>query len=125
MKPIICISTEDTPKVVLDVEAPEFIIAERSLPEDAFDFYKPILQWLDEYAKNPNEKTVFRFKLEYFNSSSAKQLSKIFVILRSIKKELEIIWCYQIDDIDMLNSGKKFEMLSNLKFRMELYHVDK
>lgn len=125
MKPIICISTEDTPKVVLDVEAPEFIIAERSLPEDAFGFYKPILQWLDEYAKNPNEKTVFRFKLEYFNSSSAKQLSKIFVILRSIKKELEIIWCYQIDDIDMLNSGKKFEMLSNLKFRMELYHVDK
>ncbi|MGI6478408.1 MAG: DUF1987 domain-containing protein [Salinivirgaceae bacterium] len=100
MTPLIYEGTEDTPKVVLDVDADEFLISQRSLPEDAFLFYKPIFRWLEEYAKNPKKKTVFRFELEYFNTSSAKQLSKIFVFLKSIKEEVEVIWCYYDDDTD-------------------------
>ncbi len=119
MTPFIHKGSEDTPKVVLDKDSREFVIADRSLPEDAFEFYKPIFQWLEEYAKNPNEKTTFRFELEYFNTSSAKQLTKILLFLRNIKKPVEVIWCYQIDDIDMLNSGKRFEKLTNLNFEME------
>jgi hypothetical protein len=78
---------------------------------------------LEEYAKNPKKKTVFRFELEYFNTSSAKQLSKIFVFLKSIKEEVEVIWCYYDDDTDMLNSGKRFEKLTNIDFKMEVLPV--
>ncbi|MDY0280493.1 MAG: DUF1987 domain-containing protein [Salinivirgaceae bacterium] len=118
MTPFIHNGTEDTPTVKLDTSAPELLIAERSLPEDAYEFYKPIFEWLEDYAKNPNEKTVFRFELEYFNTSSAKQLSKILLFLKSLDKEVEIIWCYQLDDIDMFNSGKRFEKLTGLNFSM-------
>jgi hypothetical protein len=118
MKPFIHKGSDDTPKVILDKDSNEFLIAERSLPEDAFEFYKPIFQWLEEYAKNPNQKTAFRFELEYFNTSSAKQLTKILLFLRNINTPVEVVWCYQIDDIDMLNSGKRFEKLTNLNFKM-------
>ncbi|HOG19885.1 MAG TPA: DUF1987 domain-containing protein [Salinivirgaceae bacterium] len=123
MAPLIYDGTEDTPKVVLNKDAEEFLISGRSLPEDAFLFYKPIFRWLEEYAKNPNKKTVFRFELEYFNTSSTKQLSKIFIFLKSIREEVEVIWCYYDDDTDMLNSGKRFEKLTNLDFRMEVLPV--
>ena len=118
MTPFTHIGTEDTPTVRLDASAPEFLIADRSLPEDAFEFYKPIFEWLEEYAKNPKEKTVFKFELEYFNTSSAKQLSKILLFLKKLSKEVEIIWCYQLDDVDMFNSGKRFEKLTELNFSM-------
>ena len=123
MAPLIYDGTEDTPKVVLNKDAEEFLISGRSLPEDAFLFYKPIFRWLEEYARNPNKKTVFRFELEYFNTSSTKQLSKIFIFLKSIREEVEVIWCYYDDDTDMLNSGKRFEKLTNLDFRMEVLPV--
>ncbi|HPW66232.1 MAG TPA: DUF1987 domain-containing protein [Salinivirgaceae bacterium] len=123
MTPLIYDGTEDTPKVVLDRDAEEFLISGRSLPEDAFLFYKPIFRWLEEHAKNPKKKTIFRFELEYFNTSSAKQLSKIFIFLKNIKEEVEVIWCYQVDDIDMLNSGKRFEKFTNLNFKMEVLPV--
>ena len=35
-------STEDTPEVCLDKVASVFRLAERSYPEDAFEFYQPI-----------------------------------------------------------------------------------
>ena len=45
------------------------------------------------------------------------------MFLKNIKKEVEIVWSYQIDDIDMLNSGKRFEKLTQLNFRMETIPV--
>ena len=118
MKPFIHNSTEDTPTVKLDKDAPEFYIGTRSLLENTFEFNKPIFAWLEEYEKNPNEKTVFRFELEYFNTSSAKQITKILLFLKKLTSNVVIIWCYQLDDIDMFNSGKRFEKLTELNFQM-------
>jgi len=64
--------TEDTPKILLDKSNGIFEISERSLPEDSAEFYQPIIQWLDDYAADPNPSTEFVFKLEYFNTASSK-----------------------------------------------------
>ena len=54
MKPYIKTATADTPSVILDAERGIFEISQMSLPEDAVDFYSPILAWLREYAQNRN-----------------------------------------------------------------------
>ena len=73
--------TEDTPKIILDADNKVLEISGRSLPEDVTAFYEPVLNWLNEYSENPNDKTVFNFKLTYFNTASSKLLLDILMKL--------------------------------------------
>jgi len=109
---------EDTPSVILDKENGIFEIGHRSLPENAIAFYEPILNWLNEYKKIPLPKTIFNFKLEYFNTASAKQLAKILLILQEIAQNNEVLirWHYLKDDTDMYASGVRFSKLLKVPF---------
>ena len=117
--------TEITPKVILDKEQGEFFIGGKSLPENAIQFYNPIIEWLEEYSKKPNEKTVFKFKLEYYNTSTAKQFARILLLLEKLHLEgnskVEIHWYYDSKDLDMQHSGKRYEKLLNLPFEFFEY----
>ena len=79
METIKILGTDDTPHVILDPDNEIFEISGRSLPEDVTAFYEPVLTWLDEYAQNPNSKTVFTFRLVYFNTASSKLLLDILM----------------------------------------------
>ncbi len=118
-------ATETTPYVKLEKENGEFFRGEKSLPENAREFYRPILEWLEEYCKNPNSETVFKFKLEYYNTSTAKQFARIFLMLERLhlegKSKVEIHWYYSKDDMDMQHSGKRYEKLLRLPFKFFEY----
>ena len=118
-------ATDMTPYVKLDKESGEFVLAEKSLPENAIEFYRPVLEWLDEYSKNPNKDTIFQFKLEYYNTSTAKQFARIFLLLEKMhlegKSNVEIHWYYSKDDMDMEHSGKRYEKLLKLPFKFFAY----
>jgi len=110
--------TSDTPNVTLDSNNNLFEFSYRSLPENAIDFYNPILDWIEEYSKNPNNETIVDFKLEYFNTASAKQIAKVLLKLLEISKnaKVKINWYYDKDDTDMLASGQRYSKLINLEF---------
>jgi len=112
--------TEDTPKIILDKNNGIFEISGRSLPEDAADFYKPILEWLQEYAKGPNPETVFIFKLEYFNTASSKLILDVLTKLESINNT-KITWYHHEDDEDMAEAGSEFQDLVELTFDIVSY----
>lgn len=114
---------EDTPKVIFDTESKVFEISARSLPENAIGFYEPVLIWLNNYSKEPLDLTVFDFKLEYFNTSSAKQIAKILLILESLAKTKKVVinWYYKKEDADMLASGTRFSKLIELNFNLIEY----
>ncbi len=103
MDALIIESTEDTPDVVLDPKENKFILSERSLPENAIDFYKPIFDWLNSYRSEANELTMFTFKLDYFNTASAKQITKILLFLEDLakKNKVNVKWYFQKEDLDM------------------------
>ena len=111
--------TEDTPKIEFDPGNKLFEISGRSLPENAIGFYSKTLQWLTEYSLSPIELTVVNFKLEYFNTSSAKQIAKLLLLLEKIaenKSKVLINWYYYKDDSDMYASGSRFSKLISLNF---------
>ena len=106
--------TEDSPKIEFDYESKHFEISGRSLPENAIGFYESVLRWLDEYSATPLDMTIFNFKLEYFNTSSAKQLAKILLILEKLSEKgnkVIVNWYYQKEDTDMYASGNRFSKL--------------
>ena len=110
--------TGDTPNVVLDSENNVFEFSYRSLPENAIDFYDPILNWIDDYSKSPNDLTSIDFKLEYFNTASAKQIAKVLLKLHEISQSSKVIikWYYDKNDTDMLASGQRYSKLIDLNF---------
>jgi hypothetical protein len=116
--------TEDTPKVTLDKENEIMEISGRSLPEDVSSFYGPILSWLDEYAQGPNKKTVFNFKLVYFNTASSKLLLDILMKLEEIHEaghDVLIRWHYPEDDEDMEEAGEEYSDIVDVPFEQVSY----
>jgi len=112
-------ATDSTPQIFLDKESSKFKISGKSFPEDSRVFYSPVFVWLEEYAQNPNEETIFEFKMEYFNSSSSLIILEILNILDSVKKggkKVTILWNYLTIDDDMLEAGEEYSELVSLPF---------
>ena len=121
--------SDDTPKVILDInsEKPIFEISGRSLPEDVVAFYEPILEWLDEYAQNPLEKTVFDFKLEYFNTASSKLLLDVLLKLEDMYddgNDVLVKWHFPDDDEDMEEAGEEYADIVEVPFEQVSYSID-
>jgi len=113
MEPINIEGTEDKPNIILNADREHFEITGRSFPENAIDFYWPIIDWLNEYSKNPNPTTHFVLKFEYYNTATVKQIFKILSILENLAKsnKVTISWYYKGEDMDMLRSGQEFSEL--------------
>ncbi len=122
MEPLLIEAQESTPKVSLDKESSKFEISGKSFPEESRKFYAPVFEWLEEYAKNPNDKTWVEFKMEYFNSASSLMLLEIMNILDKMNKagnEVKIIWNYLDGDDDMLEAGEEYAELVKVPFEFE------
>ena len=76
--------TEDTPEIVFDPESGIFKISKISVPENALEFYAPVLEWIKQYAEEPNIQTKFDFDLEYVNTASSKQVIQIILLLQLV-----------------------------------------
>jgi len=116
--------TEDTPKIILDAENDIMEISGRSLPEDVSSFYEPVLNWLNEYAENPKKKTVFNFKLTYFNTASSKLLLDILMKLEEMHEKGEdvlIRWHFPEDDEDMAEAGEEYADIVDVPFEQVAY----
>jgi len=112
--------TEDTPKIMLDKSNGIFEISGRSLPEDSAEFYRPVLEWIGNYGKDPNDSTEFVFKLEYFNTASSKLILDVLSALEDIKS-MKILWYFHEDDEDMEEAGQEFSELVEIPFEFKTY----
>jgi len=113
--------TAKTPTVRFDGDQGLIEIKGRSIPENSIEFYKPLVDWLDTYAKIPKNPTKVNIQLEYFNTSSSKCILDVFKKLETIHKsnnEVTINWFYEEDDEDMLEAGEDYESIIRIPFKM-------
>ena len=119
MEVIKIMGTDDTPSVLLDAASNTFEISGRSLPEDVNSFYAPIVAWMEKYNQSPNAKTVFNFKLAYFNTASSKMLLDILMKLEELHnagKEVLVKWHFAEDDEDMKEAGEEYADIVDVPF---------
>ncbi|NOQ28265.1 MAG: DUF1987 domain-containing protein [Bacteroidales bacterium] len=115
-------ATSATPQINLDKHLGRFELKGKSFPEESRSFYAPLFSWLEEYTLEPNEQTLFEFKMEYFNSSSSLIILEILNLLDLIHKKgkhVTISWNYLDIDEDMLEAGEEYADLVSLPFE---YH---
>ena len=121
MNKLFIAETEDTPKVNFDAEKNIFEIVGRSLPEDATTFYQPIIKWLNQEITNFSGAFQLCFKLEYFNSSSAKQILQILSFLENAHlkgNNITAKWYFSESDELMEARGKEIKSLLKLPFEI-------
>lgn len=113
--------TQKTPAIEFDPQKGVLEIKGRSIPENSIEFYKPIVDWLEEYSGAAASKTLVNVHLEYFNTSSSKCILDVFKKLESIHKsnnDVQINWYYEEDDEDMLEAGEDYESIIRVPFKM-------
>lgn len=98
----------------------KFVLKGRSIPANAHEFYLPVLNWVDDYFKNPNLITVFEFKFEYLNTHSSHQ---IFKLLKKIKEyssqaNVKVKWYYKNEDRDMASVAVRFRELLDMDIEL-------
>ncbi len=117
-------STEDSPQIVLDRESNILEISGRSLPEDVNTFYEPMMSWIEEYAKDPLDVTVFSFKFTYFNTASSKIILDILTRFEEMIEEgheVTVRWHYPEEDEDMMEAGEEYSEMVDVPFEMVSY----
>jgi hypothetical protein len=112
-------ATDTTPKINFNIESGEFSIEGKAINNDAEEFFRPILSWLDAYVSAPNEKTNVIVKLDYFNISSSKRILFVFYKLNELIDagyNVNVKWYYHEDEDDMYEVGQDFAFMVKVPF---------
>jgi hypothetical protein len=91
----------------------------KSIPEDAYTFYTPIVDAIIKYLENPETTTTLSFNLEYINSSSKKIITNILKLFEQAAEkgfQMEVEWNYETDDESILDLGQDLQSLIQIPF---------
>ncbi len=112
-------ASEKTPEIVFDPTTGTLLLKGRSIPENSIAFYKPLNDWIDQYAVHPASHTVVEMKLEYFNTSSSKCMLDLFKKLEKLNGTVvSVNWYFEEDDEDMEEAGEDYQSIIRLPFKM-------
>ena len=109
MENLIIEETKYTPQINLDIEG-TVSISGKSYPENTFEFYAPVLEWIENYFENKNEKLVVNMEIVYFNSSSSKLFFDLFDLFDENRENcaIELNWIYDEENESALEAGEDF-----------------
>ncbi len=114
-------SDTTTPEIDFKGISGEFKFTGRSFPENVFDFYNPVLDYINLYAKQTAPETVVIFNMSYFNTASYKMIVKILLAFSTIDKNnspVNIKWCCDVNDLTIVEKGE--ELKEYLKLNLEI-----
>jgi len=114
-------ATDYSPEIIFDPEAGLLEIKGKSYPENTFEFYKPMMEWMESYFDAPKEKTIVNMEIIYFNSSSSKLFFDLFDMLEENRDKSDIViqWIYDKENESALEAGEDFkEDFEELDFRL-------
>lgn len=116
------------PRVYFEPGERTLEISGYSRPENVRDFYMPLIEWIENYKvwilknQKPNESLepiTFKFKFIYFNSSSAKFIHDIMLVLSDMQKNsipIKVYWFFDEDDDELREAGEELSDMANLPF---------
>ena len=110
----------DTPQVLFSDDG-YLELNGRSLPENAFEFYHPIIESMRSYLETQPNGIQMQVQLDYFNSSSGRYLFEMIHLLESSTHPHHhtVRWVVEGDDELMEERGREIQSLVNISFTIE------
>jgi SiaC family regulatory phosphoprotein len=116
------LSNEDLPSFTIKHKEGFIEIAGRSIPNTPMKFYNHLLHEIDNYIPIAPLKTIFHFKLDYFNTSSHRYLVEMLRKLNTLnknQKKFNVIWYYSENDLDHKEIGEIMSKFLSLEFEYQ------
>ena len=104
-------ATKYTPEILLDAKNGVIEIKGKSYPENTFEFYEPVMKWIEEYLKCcAKDEITVNMEIVYFNSSSSKLFFDLFDLLDEVKDKYKITinWIYDEENESAEEAGEDF-----------------
>jgi len=113
MKTLQIEATKYTPEIALNAETHTLSIKGKSYPENTFEFYEPVIQWLGAYfEQEPLPLTTINMDIIYFNSSSSKLFFDLFDLVEEAQEkgqEIIVNWYYDAENESAQEAGEDFK----------------
>jgi hypothetical protein len=90
-------ATTTTPKIICDADKGLILMEGDSYPENAFESFKELLAWIEDYLTTLTTPLKLELRLIYLNTSSVKIMMDIFDMLEEAYSkgcEVSVIWFY-------------------------------
>ncbi|MDZ4750769.1 MAG: DUF1987 domain-containing protein [Flavobacteriales bacterium] len=109
--------SDDTPEIISEIDKGHLHISGRSFPENAYQFYIPLLTWVKEFVdEHPKKPLEIQFELDYFNSSSGRFILEMLTIFeqQDPRSHYRVKWLVDAHDELMIEKGGEFKSLVDL-----------
>jgi hypothetical protein len=107
-------------------EEGRLIVKGRSLPEDAYMLFSPLIDWAKSQREIQAERSlVVDIEMDYFNSSSGRYLLEFLdTLAHNVHTNTRVLirWFVEKDDELMMEKGEEFRLLVKIPF--EFVYLD-
>lgn len=89
--------TKNTPKVNADPSTGLFVIEGDSYPENSYEFFGPVFEWVEQYLDGTGQKLSMQLQIAYMNTSSVKAMMDLFDMMEDAFNngaQVEVVWFY-------------------------------
>ncbi|RLA81470.1 MAG: hypothetical protein DRG78_09200 [Epsilonproteobacteria bacterium] len=103
-------ATKYTPVINLDTNGTISMVG-KSYPENTFEFYAPMMDWVKEYFDtSAKATTTVNLEITYFNSSSSKLFFDLFDLLEENHEDHTIVinWIFDEENESAEEAGEDF-----------------
>ncbi len=111
--------TAETPFVSFNAQTGKMVLKGRSIPENADEFWLPVLSWFESFMLEPTDHVTVILHLEYFNITSSKRILFLLYKLNELAeagKNVTAEWHYRKSDVDMYEVGQDYAYMVKVPF---------
>jgi hypothetical protein len=105
-------ATNSTPEIQANYSNNTIEIRGKSYPENTFEFYQPLMDWVEAFFESDQTKLKLTFEIQYFNSSTSKVFYDLFDLLeesRTNGKSIVVDWEFDPENVSAEEAGEDFK----------------
>ena len=113
--------TQSTPSIRTNGEAGIVTMRGDSYPENSFDMFAPVMDWIEAYLRDSGRKLVLDLHLLYLNTSSVKAMMDILDMFEDAHREgreVEVNWYYDEQNERVAELAEEFKEDCSFPFRV-------
>jgi SiaC family regulatory phosphoprotein len=123
MNDLIIPGSISSPTVRLDAARGSMELSGESYPQNAFDFFAPILDWTRQYLRECPDPLSLELRLSYLNTSSTKCVIDLLDLLEGaykIGRQVHVVWYCDKENERAQEAAEEFHEDVTLPFEIRL-----
>ena len=112
MKDLEFASTQSSPAINANWQSGVLAMRGDSYPENSFEFFSPIISWIEEYLEGTDQPLRLRLNLLYLNTSSVKAMMDILELLEQAHlrgRNVAVKWNYDKENARIADLAEEFK----------------